>query len=375
MMKAILVDDERPAMQQLARLLAADGRFQIAGMYTSAADALNHLSNFKADCMFLDIGMPGLSGLEAAGIIRSLDPGIRIVFVTAYSDYAIEAFEVQALDYLLKPVRPARLALTLDRLYGEYAARPKAPDIGVPEQPNVRCLGRLQLYGPDGKPLRWRTLKTQQLFAALLHAGDWVSREQLLEMLWGAGEADKPIAHLHTSIYQLRKLLKESGSGAAVEFELENYRLELAELVADVALFEKALSEPLPCEESTLHYYESILSLYRGDYMAELDLDWLTSARTKLADGYMRLSMKVAAYEVSSGRLEQAAARLAALRERNPYGEELCLLAMEAWFALNDKQALDACYRDYCAACREELRIEPARSVQDQYAQWQTQFM
>ncbi|MEK0315402.1 response regulator [Cohnella sp. 56] len=374
-MKTILVDDERPAMQQLARLLDGDSRVRIVGMYTAAAEALNHISNLKVDCMFLDIGMPGLSGLEAAGIVRSIDPNIRIVFVTAYADYAVDAFEVQATDYLLKPVRPARLGQTLDRLYEAYLSKPQEQMTMQPAQPNVRCLGKLQLTDRDRRPLRWRTLKTQQLFAALLHVGDWVSREDLLDMLWGEGDGERSVSYLHTSIYQLRKLLKETESGAAVEFELENYRLELSELVTDVALFEKALSEPIPCEEGTLHYYESVLSLYRGDYMADLDFDWLRSTRTKLADGYMRMSLKAAAYEVSSGRFEQAAARLSALRERNPYGEELCLLAMEAWFGLGDKPALDACYRAYCEACREELRIEPANSVQDKYEQWNARFL
>ncbi|MFD2328338.1 response regulator [Cohnella sp. GCM10020058] len=374
-MKTILVDDERPAIQQLARLLAADGRLQIAGTYTSAADALNHLSNLKADCMFLDIGMPGLSGLEAAGVVRSIDPDIRIVFVTAYADYAVDAFEVQAFDYLLKPVRPARLAKTLDRLYAEYMARPKPPEVSVIEQPNVRCLGRLQVYDRDGKPLRWRTLKTQQLFAALFHAGDWVSRENLLEMLWGEGEADKPVAHLHTSIYQLRKLLKESENGATIEFELESYRLAQAELVADAAQFEQALLRDIPCEESTLPYYENVLLLYRGDYMADLDFEWLRSARTRLADGYMHLSMKTAAYEVSSGRFDQAAARLSAIKERNPFSEELCLLAMEVWCELNDKSAMETCFIDYCAACREELRIEPTLAVRTKYEQLHARFL
>jgi two-component system LytT family response regulator len=115
-LKAILIDDEKPALLQLERLLVADGRLEIRGKFTTFAEGMVHLAQEKADIVFLDIEMPDINGLEASEYIQQMDSANIIVFVTAFSEYAVEAFEVQAFDYLLKPVYPARLAKTIDRI-------------------------------------------------------------------------------------------------------------------------------------------------------------------------------------------------------------------------------------------------------------------
>ncbi|MCF2717041.1 response regulator [Paenibacillus sp. UKAQ_18] len=174
-MKAILIDDERSALTYLERLLEADGRLTVMGKYTSAQAGLDHLAAERADIVFIDIGMPEMNGLEAAEWIQQLDSHIHIVFVTAYSEYAIEAFELQALDYLLKPVHARRLSKTLDRIAATLAD-PRSSSLGASaeQSPKVRCFQKLEIL-EDGqeavgaKPFKWRTLKSQELFSFLLH--------------------------------------------------------------------------------------------------------------------------------------------------------------------------------------------------------------
>jgi two-component system LytT family response regulator len=112
-LRAFLVDDEPLARTRLSRLLGATGRVEIVGQAGDATEALAALERVPADVVFLDIHMPGMSGLELA---RRLPAGPEVVFTTAYDQHALEAFETSAVDYLLKPVERARLARALDRV-------------------------------------------------------------------------------------------------------------------------------------------------------------------------------------------------------------------------------------------------------------------
>ncbi len=251
-MKAILIDDEELALMQLERLLQDDGRYEVSGKYTTARAGLEHLSREHTDVVFLDIGMPGISGLEAAEKIREADLHVHIVYITAYSNYALEAFELQALDYLLKPVNPARFVKTLDRIQ-QYipAGRPQAHKQEA-DTFHIQCFQRLELVGIA--KLRWRTNKIQELFAFLLHhRNKWVPKDQILEELWGAYGQDRSITHLHTSVYQIRKLLKDEGIKAAVEYAQDSYRLISSELTTDVEAFEAAcLVEGIASEQDRI---------------------------------------------------------------------------------------------------------------------------
>jgi two-component system LytT family response regulator len=111
-MNALLVDDERLARQELRRLLAAHADVTIVGEAVNADDAVVQLADPSIDLVFLDIQMPGGSGFD---VLERLDRVPLVVFTTAFDEYAVRAFEVNAFDYLMKPVRPERLASVLDK--------------------------------------------------------------------------------------------------------------------------------------------------------------------------------------------------------------------------------------------------------------------
>lgn len=125
--RALLVDDEPLARTRLARLLGATGRVEVVGQAADATEALAALSRVSADVVFLDIHMPGLSGLELA---QRLPRGLSVVFTTAYDQHALEAFEASAVDYLLKPIERKRLDRSLDRV-GRLRGDPSAGDVSA----------------------------------------------------------------------------------------------------------------------------------------------------------------------------------------------------------------------------------------------------
>jgi two-component system LytT family response regulator len=113
-MKALLIDDERLARNELRRLLKVHPETEIVGEAVNAAEALERIAELKPDLLFLDIQMPGDDGFT---LLEKIDPPLpQVVFTTAYDEFAVKAFEFNALDYLLKPVDPSRLASAMEKL-------------------------------------------------------------------------------------------------------------------------------------------------------------------------------------------------------------------------------------------------------------------
>jgi two-component system LytT family response regulator len=121
---AYLLDDERPAIERLARMLEASGRVQILGSSTDAVDALADISRVRPDVLFLDICMPGLSGFE---VLEQLVHQPLIVFTTAYDQYALEAFQTDSIAYLVKPIDAEQLDRALAKA-DRFLARGAHPD-------------------------------------------------------------------------------------------------------------------------------------------------------------------------------------------------------------------------------------------------------
>jgi len=110
MLKVVIIDDERLARNELRRMLGEFSDVEIIGEAANAAEGIEKIETLNPDLIFLDIQMPGKSGFDMLGMI---DRAPHVIFVTAYDEYALKAFEVNALDYLMKPVEPQRLAEAL----------------------------------------------------------------------------------------------------------------------------------------------------------------------------------------------------------------------------------------------------------------------
>src|SRR5450756_1597230 len=119
-LRALLVDDEAPALSELAFLLRQDHRIGEIRTATSGADALRALESHPVDIVFCDIKMPGLDGMEFARVLARFAERPQIVFVTAYDEHAVDAFEVRATDYVMKPVRSDRLAEAVRRVMAAH---------------------------------------------------------------------------------------------------------------------------------------------------------------------------------------------------------------------------------------------------------------
>jgi len=126
-LRAVLVDDEQLAREELGYLLGQLGGVEVVGHAGNGPEAVETIDRLQPDLVFLDVQMPGLTGFEVARRLVDAETGAQIVFVTAFDQHAIEAFEVNAVDYLLKPVDPARLETAVQRARRRITAE-RQPD-------------------------------------------------------------------------------------------------------------------------------------------------------------------------------------------------------------------------------------------------------
>ena len=116
MINCIIVEDELPAREELKYFLNQEKEIKLIAEFNNPLDTLNFLENNTADVIFLDINMPDMNGISLGKIITKMYPDMKIVFITAYKDYAVDAFEIKAFDYLLKPYSESRIKNLLKSL-------------------------------------------------------------------------------------------------------------------------------------------------------------------------------------------------------------------------------------------------------------------
>lgn len=151
-MKALIIDDERLARKELSNLLQAHEQIEVVGEAANADEAEQRIAELKPDLLFLDINMPGRDGFE---LLSSLEHAPHVIFVTAYDEHAVDAFRVNALDYLLKPIDPARLEEAVAKL-------PRSVNSDLPQRDILHAED--QIFLKDGEKCWFVSLKDVRLF-------------------------------------------------------------------------------------------------------------------------------------------------------------------------------------------------------------------
>ena len=233
-LKVLVIDDERPALDELSWLLSRDPRVHDVLTCDSATEALRLLQDLEVDAIFLDVQMPGLTGLELAQVLARFKTPPPIVFVTAHEEHAVDAFELRAVDYVLKPVRAERLAEAVRRVVEGAGHAPAGDDEQIPVERGgvTRFVNRsdiryveaqgdyARLHTADGSHLLRRPLTQleeewgpagfvrihRSLLVALAHVDEVRMEGGRCTVV--VGDADLVVSRRHTP--QLRELLTRS---------------------------------------------------------------------------------------------------------------------------------------------------------------------
>ncbi|HLS53119.1 MAG TPA: response regulator, partial [Tissierellaceae bacterium] len=180
------------------------------------------------DVLFLDIEMGPINGLEISEYFLQEKESLEIIFVTAYPQYAVGAFEIDAIDYLLKPVQKSRLDMAIKRLKERLSTSAYSSSKKINRDLRINSFGSFQVLDRENKPLVWRTKKGKELFAYLwAQEGQPATRDQVMEHVFSHIDNNRGSALLHTTIYQIRKGLSNLGYLDGIIYTNDGYKLNL----------------------------------------------------------------------------------------------------------------------------------------------------
>ena len=255
-MKAICVDDEELILQRTASLVKKTNMFDAVEAFNEPSEAIAYCDCTPVELALLDIDMPQMGGLELAENLKRKCPGIKIIFLTGYSEYAIDAYAMHATGYLLKPIGYEKLLSELEYAM-ETAAPAAAPEMEVSAKHNIKVetFGYFNIL-VDGKLVVFKRNKAKELLACLIdRQGQFVSRKDMFYILWEDDDYDRAKQkYLDTIIRSLKDTLEEYDISDI--FELERGML-------------RVIPEKLDCDlYRFLDKDQSVIDSFRGEYMS-----------------------------------------------------------------------------------------------------------
>ncbi len=291
MLKTVIVDDEILVLELLKNMLQNEEQIDIIGEFTSPRKALNDIPALKPDLIFLDIEMPGVNGIELATHLMNSMEDISIVFITAYDQYAVQAFRLNAIHYILKPPNPDEIKQAITRVLSDKMIKP----VKSLDKVCVRMLGDIQINGQASDALKWPTAKTEELFAMFLLSGiNGIDKWTIIDRLWPDSQEGKSEQLLYSTVYRLKKALTQYGIKAKVINKLGVYKMEVENMWLDVNEFENLYNEYKKTMSIGDDTYEKLVELYKGQLFGSRHYEWSNLYKHEL---FRKFDHLLAAYE------------------------------------------------------------------------------
>ena len=342
----------------MKKFVKEEKQLQLVGSFSHPNKLINAIETgkIKLEVLFLDIEMPGCNGLQLAERIFEIDDSIAVIFVTAYDNYAVKAFELNALDYLLKPVCKERFQKTICRLDTKKEKKYKNKSLL-----RVVSLGNFNIFSQNKKVnLNWRTAKTEELFLYLLYyQGDFVSKDKIASVLWSGKDPDRALNILYTTVYSLRKMFKNVGYKQVVKSKRGYYSLNMEQISWDVIEYIKLASKVDKNVKLYLKEVKNIIDLYQEDYLSGRDYDWAYGLRTELKEKFKNILNKAADYYLEEEKYEEAISVLKHIINEVYFDDRSYKKLINVYKKLGDEFLARKQYEEYRTKLIKEFGIEP----------------
>ncbi|OAB36854.1 hypothetical protein PMSD_11135 [Paenibacillus macquariensis subsp. defensor] len=362
MIRVMAVDDEFPALKMVESVLRTFNNVHICGLFHDPEELLEQLTSTEVDLVLIDMQMPDMHGLELAGRIQEFRPGIEIAFVTAYDHYAVDAFEVDALDYLLKPITEERLRKTLNRV----AKKSEKDQVVIrPNRYSVRSFGRFFVEVGQGQKLKFRRSKTEELLAFLLHQrGQPVAKQRIMDALWGDRDAERAQSMLYTTMYQARKEMEQFGLHDVIDQTRSGggvCRLSWVPDEWDCEEFEEACRSFK--KNGDMAVAERAAELYLSGYLSENGYEWAEERRAELELMYVELLESMGDLETQRKRFQFAFPLFQKLVKLQPYTERIHVKIIALHLLMNNEEEALMHKRKVKELFVEDLGVSPDMDI------------
>ena len=370
--RVIIVDDEPLALLNMEKQLAEFNSIEVVSAFSTIEDLLEVAPTLDFHVAFLDVEMPGMNGLEIAQLLKKWKKNVSIVFVTAYRDYAIEAFEINSLDYLLKPISKARLETTVNRIHELLQLELTTPAQIQLNEPSpslsIRCLGGFAVLNNE-TIVHWRTVKTKELFAFLLaNLNNHVPRDTIIDALWAETEYKKARVQLHTTVSYLRTTLSTLGYLNVLQYANGCYILQLEHFHCDVLELEQLLKDKEEVGELAIEKAEVFIQNYKGEYMATLDYAWIHSKSNFIHNQLTLLLSYLVEHYTTTNNFKKREQTLLLMIEYNPYSDKMIQQLIQHYADEDNRANAVKAYKAFKKNLFTDLGILPNQETLELYA-------
>lgn len=370
-MRIILIDDELIQLELLEKRIHQLTDYEVIARFTNPRQGLMAISKLQPDIVFLDISMPSINGIELAKEIKEAFPEMKIIFLSAYEEYAVEAFNLQVDDYLLKPITNERLLQAFSKIIKSAPTQH-----AVANKPYICCFNHLHFRSPkkDAPQLniKWRTSKAREIFAYLLHhRGKYIRKDVLIEHMWPDEDMKLAYSQLYSAIYQIRKTLASSELDIKIISMENSYTLSIDNHQVDVDIFVEGITNMPSITPENIDEHKKLLTLYTGDYFCEEDFIWATNKRRRLQLKYLNHAKRVAEFYIQTNNYVDAILIYLQIQKITPYIDESYFMLMKLYYKLNDRLAIQDQYHQLKKMLWEEFNDEPS----DEIIEWYEKFV
>ncbi|WP_313894258.1 response regulator [Psychrobacillus sp.] len=360
-MKVLIVDDEPIMLLAMKRMLSSIGGVEIVGSFQEVKEVLSFCRNHEVDLAFLDIEIGGEDGIELARNLRFNHADLPIVFTTSHADYAIQAYDIYPLDYMIKPVSKKRLVQTITRA----ANRSSVSTSPVVNRLKVQALGCLEVCSTHQGPVKWMSKKSEELFAyLLLNRGRSVMKMKVIENIFSNMPFKNAETYLNTATYQLRKALSIHGFKEIIISGKEKYRLNLSQVDVDFMQFEQGVELLSKINNDNEAVARELEKQFVGELLEDQFFTWVTVEREGLNILYASYANDLANWLFTCERYQEALQIGKKIISFDAFNERANRLLLHIFEAMGDKHSLHSHYNKYEQMMKQELDLQPSKDMQ-----------
>lgn len=340
----MIIDDEYHAVKMLARMLAEFQELTIVGQFINPIEALEQVKVLQPDIIFVDIEMPGINGLSFADKVLQDNATTEVIFVTAYSEYAVQAFEINALDYILKPATKERLEKSLNRIFSIATNKPE-----VPSSVEIQCFGGFKVVLGHEQTVKWRTKKAEELFALFITCyPKELTRDKIIEYLWPEVDSEKAIVYFNTTLYNTKKVFSSYGIKDVIVNRNGRYCIREGVLQCDVWQLEKEFASGYRVSaQNVQQIIQHLTELYRDLFFDGYDYNWLTDKQNYVDGLYYDAVFKTTSYLIEHNEIKSAILLLYKVLNRDPLNEAVNTQLITLYIQDHDKASALKVYNAY----------------------------
>ncbi|PZT56232.1 response regulator [Paenibacillus silvae] len=366
MIKVIIVDDEDLSLKRLKRILMESGAVEVCEVFQDPEKACEYAAQHRFDAAFLDITMPRISGMQLIGELRKHQASLPIVLVTGYEEYAVQAFDKEVTDYIIKPVTAERVGSSIQRLQQRLRNTAALPELIAPApRLTVQLFGEFTVLGgaDANHPVKLRTPKTEELLAFLLYMKS-TTRDALADTLWKDLSPQKAWTNINSTLYYVRRAIGDNSDVPIILKDRNGIRMDREVIDCDLYEFEALLRQIRQTSTYQPEMFERIDALYRGELLKGRHYEWALPWSRQLEMDFITTMETAAQYHIQQSQPLRALHYLDRILQIDSIREDIHREMIMLYLSLGRRTEAQWQYQRLEELLQEELGSRPSPDIQ-----------